>query len=228
MENWKDPPNGIPEDFNAFILKLLCYHGYEPCLKDSFELFSKWKNDKNRHQMLIHPYIKDAIFPTVSRHGSIEDWEFMYNRTESNLDDLSLFQLWLTKDSNLIRRILNERFFSANQIQAQGPKILNTMYLACRNNMPASMVVWNFIKTNWNQLSLTFAGVDIFGELLLSIFSNFDSTSSLHELLYAASTLEDLNDGFYYSLSLESITFNIRWSKLYLAECIKTLEDLTK
>ncbi|XP_075251998.1 endoplasmic reticulum aminopeptidase 1-like [Convolutriloba macropyga] len=229
MKTWKSDTNR-PDDFNAYMLKTLCFAGHEQCLQDCFSLFQKWKKSLSSGDdiLKIHPYIKDTLFPTVSYHGTLEEWEFLYNRTATKRDELMLNQPWFNKDPNLIRRVFNERYFINNEIRLDGPRILTSMFLACRNNLPAAMTVWDIIKTNWKQFQTAYAGIDLFGELLVSVFSNFDSSSSLHELLYAASTLEDLNDGFYYPLSLESITFNIKWSKLYLHECIETLQKLVE
>merc|ERR1712226_1586147 len=83
MQLWESKTNGRAKDFNAFMLKLLCNHAHDECLNDCFKLFQIWKESvESGEQIYIHPYIKDALFPTISQYGSQDDWEYLYNRTE--------------------------------------------------------------------------------------------------------------------------------------------------
>ena len=227
MTRWPSSAEN-PTDFNAHILKQLCLEGHPQCVEECLELFRNWTDSDGERD--IHPYLKSVVFPTVSKHGTSAQWEYLYSKALKDPNQLQVFKLWTTEDSRLIRRLLKDTVFKDTEEPFKGNAYnsLLALHLSSKNNFAGALVVWDLIKSNWKQLYASFGEVDIFGELLASVFANFDTSAALHELLYAASTLQHLEQNPYFPQGVEHVTFNIKWNELYLEECVQVFREIVQ
>ena len=210
------------QNFNNYIVTTLCEFGYQKCLDDCFQLFQKWVDADG--QLFIHPYIKDIFFPTMSRFGTLRQWEYMYTKAANGeKENFNLYQLWKSSDSNLIRRLLSEQFFANNDISSETNRILNALYQSSNNNLQGSFVVWDLVQTHWEALYEAYGHMDLLGEAIETIFTNFDTPGRLRELQFAGKRLPNFGRSSFQGRGEEIVNFNINWTERYLNETVHAL-----
>ena len=118
------------------------------------------------------------------------------------------------------------QFFANNVISSETTRILNALYQSSKNNLQGSFIVWDLVKTHWDALYDAYGHMDLLGEALETIVTNFDTLGQLKELKIAGEKLRNFKKNSFLGRGEEIVNFNIRWTEKYLNETVSVLSRL--
>nr|KAG5686655.1 hypothetical protein BaRGS_013442 [Batillaria attramentaria] len=194
----------------ALIVSIACANDVDDCVNESKRLFSEWKTtDKNP----IAPELRSTVYCTAIRHGSTEDWDFLYDKfqKEANVNEKNrqMYRLACSREQWILSRLLNRAMFSGD-IRSQDALGI-VQYVA--QNPAGRSVAWQFIRDSWDTIFDRY-NEDIFAlsNLLGSLGRLFNSPIQLQEMEAFVQSHPDLGTGARASqAALESVRSNIRW-----------------
>ena len=132
------------------IIKLACELGIEDCILTAKDNYQLWKNDNTVN--LIPKKYRSLVYCTAINHGSGTDWIFAFEqyKVEDNLNNKNdlAFGMSCVRDPNYINTYLSAQL---NEKYTRVQDGLTGIRYAL-SNMFSTMLTWNFIKNNWDEL----------------------------------------------------------------------------
>ncbi|XP_023219347.1 aminopeptidase N-like [Centruroides sculpturatus] len=92
----------ILKSLRYVVFNYLCENGYEDCLINTRDLFTKWKNDTTKIKRSEAELLN---FCAIIKYGTREDWNYVHDLYLVTKNELFLIPLPCTKDRGLFKRL---------------------------------------------------------------------------------------------------------------------------
>ncbi|XP_043064908.1 aminopeptidase N-like [Drosophila ficusphila] len=209
------------QNHDRFHLKIMvaawaCPSEVSDCVAQSLEYFSNWRSEANPDENNPVPLAaRDTIYCTAIRHGSDEDWEFLWTRYQrSNVATVKqtiLNALSCTQEMWLLQRYLERIFDGKGEIRKQD-SLLAFQSIAARK--VGFLLAKKYFMEKVEFISkFYYRQPEMMSEMLLTLSFQTFNRKDLNEFQnFIANSKEHLKDmDQAISQTLEMILINVQW-----------------
>ncbi|XP_041693355.1 aminopeptidase N [Coregonus clupeaformis] len=216
FENVTTVPENHSEQYNQInAISVACSNDIEDCQKMAKKLFDNWMTNETNN--LIQPNLKATIYCQAIAAGGEKEWEFAWgkfqNATIATEKDKLRFALSCTRKIWLLNRYLE---YTLNPDKIRKMDAVSTINYIARN-VAGQAIAWNFVRANWNYISLEYGGgIMSFGRLIEGVTQRFSTDFELQELKQFQSDYDETELGSAsraLEQAIERTQANIKWVK---------------
>ncbi|XP_076118297.1 aminopeptidase N-like [Mytilus galloprovincialis] len=128
-----------------------CKYGIKSCADEASTIFNEWRDQIEEY--IIAPDIRRTVLCTALRHGSSEDWDFLFSRyanSSSNDQRTYLDALSCSRDNWVLHRYLDYSIHIGDTtIRSQDARFA---ILAVASNPLGLQMTWRFVRSNWKYI----------------------------------------------------------------------------
>ncbi|CAG2202848.1 ANPEP [Mytilus edulis] len=128
-----------------------CKYGIKSCADKATMIFNEWRDQIEEY--IIAPDIRRTVLCTALRHGSSEDWDFLFSRyvnSSSNDQRTYLDALSCSRDNWVLHRYLEYSIgIGDTTIRSQDARFA---ILAVASNPLGLQMTWRFVRSNWKYI----------------------------------------------------------------------------
>ncbi|KAK7090085.1 hypothetical protein V1264_009931 [Littorina saxatilis] len=193
------------------IASLACSSGVQQCVQDALSLFQTWKQTPSTNP--IAPELRSVVYCTAMAHGTVEDWNFLYQQflNETNVNEKArlLSRLACSNEIWVLTKLLNRALYSSD-IRSQDAL---TVVSAVLGNPTGTALAWNFFRNSWDVIFNRYRKDPFALKRLVGIFGTvFNTRIQLQELQAFVDTHPDLAAATRaFDAAIESTRSNIGW-----------------
>ncbi|XP_025079132.1 aminopeptidase Ey-like [Pomacea canaliculata] len=207
-----DTGGDVPTSFlRSTIASFACGSDVSECVSQSLSLFADWKNDSSVNK--ISPEVRDTVYCTALRKGSVDDWDFLYERfqTEANVHEKNRLMNQLACSSQLwILSRLMDRAVLKGEVRAQDA--ISVLSGVIQNPIGTSLA-WQFVRNNWDVIFKRYNNVVFtLTNLVKALAGRFNTRTQLEEVQNFIDTHPNLGTATRaFQAAVETTRNNIRW-----------------
>nr|XP_026693041.1 endoplasmic reticulum aminopeptidase 2-like isoform X4 [Ciona intestinalis] len=206
------------------ITSVMCSVKHKPCIDEALLRFKQWKEEEKA----IPPDDVPIVFEAASLHGTLEDWQHLWetfiNSTDPNLKQKILLGMAQTTRLDKIL-FLQSEFLKGETIRSQDAQ---TLVSGLTTNLVGGTITWRFVKQHWEQIV---EKISISGFAMRSIIKLcLDLITDHGEVEAARSFFISKGIGEMKSVlrNLENSAVNAYWAKTRLPEVKLWLKDQSR
>ncbi|XP_013114368.2 aminopeptidase N [Stomoxys calcitrans] len=193
----------------SIVIQWACRVDLKDCIKASKNYFQRWALSQGlEYDEIFLKDLRDTVYCTAIRHGTINDWNSLWQRYLETRDSLFLEALACSRNETLIEDFISLIFSPEKQISNR-----ETIHAfnAIVNSEVGLPLAWKYFFANFPRLCKDFEISHLAAELTLSI----NSLNDLGDLMAFANPGEEYCE-FPLKItnsSMENIHFRIDWIK---------------
>ncbi|KAM3940672.1 leucyl-cystinyl aminopeptidase [Leptodactylus fuscus] len=205
--DWTDSGSLSEQGLRSLLLDLACTHGDSNCIHSATELFNNWRTNGTR----LPAAVKNIVFK-VGAHTD-DGWEYLYNMYTTSLSEaekIKMLEGLASTDHGIKLQWLMSASLSETGIRTQDFPIVIRFI---SKNVPGSLLAWNFVKQNWNEITKKFPpGSYPIQSIVSKTTAHFGTEVYLNEVInFFNSTKGKSRELWCVKEAIENIKLNIQW-----------------